>query len=107
LRFRKSPRISTAIFDGCVLPLPLKSLGPRPSFEVRSPSTRFFRSLGPLVSASSQHRRTPEIVLQKGHASFRITSSPPLQRIAAEPAKGYPQSGMCFLGPLGFDFARH
>ena len=29
--------------------------------------------LGPLGSSSSQHRRTPEIVLQKGHASFRIT----------------------------------
>ena len=32
--------------------------------------------LGPLGSSSSQHRCTPEIVLQKGHASFRITSSP-------------------------------
>ena len=28
-------------------------------------------------SASSQHRWTPELVLYKGHASFRITSSPP------------------------------
>ena len=38
--------------------------------------------LGPLGSSSSQHRRTPEIVLLKGHASFRITSGPPVQRIA-------------------------
>jgi hypothetical protein len=29
--------------------------------------------LGPLGSSSSQHRRTPELVLQKSHASFRIT----------------------------------
>ena len=31
---------------------------------------------GPLGSSSSQHRRTPELVLLKGPASFRITSSP-------------------------------
>ena len=36
--------------------------------------------LGPLGSSSSKHRRTPEIVLQKDHASFRITSSPPVKR---------------------------
>ena len=39
--------------------------------------------LGPLGSSSSQHRRTPEIVLKKDHASFRITSGPPVQSIAA------------------------
>ena len=33
--------------------------------------------LGPLGSSSSQHRRTPELVLQKSHASFRITYLPP------------------------------
>ena len=33
--------------------------------------------LGPLGPSSSQHRRTPELVLQKRHASFRITFSPP------------------------------
>ena len=38
---------------------------------------------GPLGSSSSQHRRTPEIVVWKGHASFRITSAPPVHRIAA------------------------
>jgi len=31
---------------------------------------------GPLGSSSSQHKRTPELVLQKDHASFRITSPP-------------------------------
>jgi len=31
------------------------------------------RPLGPLGSSSSQHRWTPELVLQKSHASFRIT----------------------------------
>ena len=38
--------------------------------------------LGPLGSSSSQHRRTPEIVLKKDHDSFRITSDPPVQSIA-------------------------
>jgi len=33
--------------------------------------------LGPLGSSSSQHRRTPELVLQRSHASFRITFRPP------------------------------
>ena len=33
--------------------------------------------LGPLGSSSSQHRRTLELVLQKSHASFRITFRPP------------------------------
>ena len=33
--------------------------------------------LGPLGPSSSQHRRTPELVLQKSHASFRITFRPP------------------------------
>ncbi|KAJ1480681.1 hypothetical protein T484DRAFT_1956065 [Baffinella frigidus] len=33
--------------------------------------------LGPLGSSSSQHRRTPELVLQESHASFRITFRPP------------------------------
>ena len=32
---------------------------------------------GPLGSSRSQHRRTPELVLQKSHASFRITFRPP------------------------------
>ena len=40
--------------------------------------------LGPLDSSSSQHRRTLEVVLQKNRASLRITSSRPLQKIAAE-----------------------
>ena len=43
--------------------------------------------LGPLGSSSSQHRRTPELVLWKDHTSFQFTSAPPVQRIAAEPAK--------------------
>ena len=30
---------------------------------------------GPLGYSSSQHRRTPELVLQKSHASFRIMGS--------------------------------
>jgi hypothetical protein len=43
----------------------LKDLeGPKGSF-------RFFSSF------ETQHRRTPEIVLQKGHASFRIAFRPP------------------------------
>ena len=33
--------------------------------------------LGPLGSSSSQHMRTLELVLQKSHASFWITFSPP------------------------------
>ena len=33
--------------------------------------------LGPLGSSSSQQRRTPGLVLQKSHASFRITFRPP------------------------------
>ena len=37
---------------------------------------------GPLGYSSSQHRRTPEIVLKKDHASFRITSDPHVQSIA-------------------------
>ena len=44
--------------------------------------------LGPSGSSSSQHRRTPGIILLKDHASFRITSGPP-------------------LGPLGFNFSQH
>jgi len=38
------------------------------------PAPQLTYPLGPLDSSSSQHRRTPELVLQKGHASFRITS---------------------------------
>ena len=45
---------------------------------VRCQSTRFLQlcrtscgPLGPLGSSSSQRRRTPKIVLQKGHTSFR------------------------------------
>ncbi|KAJ1473894.1 hypothetical protein T484DRAFT_3304412 [Baffinella frigidus] len=57
------------------------------------------RPLGPLGSSSSHDRRTPELILQKGHASFRITSSPPVQRIAAETgSRGSPQ-GACFSDP--------
>ena len=48
----------------------------------------FCLPLGPLAFSSFQHRRTPELVLQKDYASFRITSGPPVQRIAVEPAKG-------------------
>ena len=33
--------------------------------------------LGPSGSSSSQHRRTPELILQKGHASCQVTFSPP------------------------------
>jgi len=33
----------------------------------------FLGALGPLGSSSSQHRRTPAIVVKEGHASFRIT----------------------------------
>ena len=40
--------------------------------------------LGPFGASSSQHMLTLELVLQKRHASFRITSSPTVQRIAAE-----------------------
>ena len=43
--------------------------------------------LGALVSSSSQHTRTLELVLQECHASFRTTSVSPLQRIAAETGK--------------------
>ena len=50
--------------------------------------------LGPSGSLSSQHRRTPEIVLEKGHAPFWITSSHPVQIIAAEQVKGVSSSGM-------------
>ena len=46
--------------------------------------------LGPLGSLSSQYRRTLELVLQKSHASFRITSSFPVQRISLRP-RTYPQ----------------
>jgi hypothetical protein len=50
--------------------------------------------LGALGFSSFQHRRTPEVVLQKSHASFRITFRP---RPGAEDRgkhrlKGYPQS---------------
>ena len=49
---------------------------------------------GPVGSSSSQYRRTLELVLPKKHASFRITSSFPVQRIAADRLNGYPQSGI-------------
>ena len=39
--------------------------------------------LGLLGASSSQHRRTPETDPKKGHASFWITSAPPVQIIAA------------------------
>ena len=52
----------------------------------------FRRSLGRLGSSSSQHRRTLELVLQNGHASFRITSSHSVQRIAASSVCVSPQS---------------
>ncbi|KAJ1470919.1 hypothetical protein T484DRAFT_3566487 [Baffinella frigidus] len=45
------------------------------------------RPLGPLGSSSSQHRRTPELVLQKRHASFRITFRLPG---AEDPSSGGP-----------------
>ena len=52
----------------------LRAGGPAlPSEHWRIPST----PLGPLHYFNSHHRRTLEVVLQKGHASFRITSSPP------------------------------
>ena len=52
---------------------------------------------GPLGSSGSQHTRTPELVLEKGHASFRITSSPPLCRGSRQkPAKGYPQPRLVY-----------
>ena len=44
--------------------------------------------LGLSGSSSSQHRRKPEIVLHKGHASLRITSAPPVQGIAATGYRG-------------------
>ena len=67
----------------------LKTKGPKAVSGVgRSLLRRFCgpsRLLGPLDSSSSQHRRTPELVLQKDHASFRITSGPPVQSIAVSP----------------------
>jgi len=52
---------------------------------------RLCSPLVPLGSSSFQHRRTPELVLQKSHASFRITFSPPRCRGSRQkPAKGYP-----------------
>ena len=42
------------------------------------PSFRsYFVCVGPLGSSSSQHGRTPKLVLQEEHASFRITFRPP------------------------------
>ena len=50
--------------------------------------------LGPLGSSSSHQRRILELVLQNDHASFRITPSHPMQRIAAEPARALPLAGL-------------
>ena len=50
---------------------------PRQAPLLHSTLLRTTAPLGPLGSSSSLQRRTPELVLQKGHASFRITSSPP------------------------------
>ena len=33
-----------------------------------------------IESALRHHRQTPELILQKGRASFRITSGPPMQK---------------------------
>ena len=51
---------------------------------------------GPLGSSSSQHRRTLEVVLQKSHASFRITSGLPVERSAESGSRGG-----CPNGPNG------
>jgi hypothetical protein len=57
-----------------------------PSVVSLSPSQRRSQAparggpLGPLGSFNSHHRRTPERILQKGRASFRITSDPPVQK---------------------------
>ena len=48
--------------------------------------------VGPSGSPSSQHRRTPELVLQKSHASFRITKSVLDQRRARLGEKDGPAS---------------
>ena len=49
---------------------------------------------GPLGSSITQHRRTPGFFLDKGCAFFRITSGPPIQRIAL---------GIVFGGVVGVD----
>ena len=65
------------------------------------------KPLGPLGSSSSQHRRTPELVLQKSHASFRITFRPPsAEDHGRNRLKGDPQPGIWHL--LAFvDFVRN
>ena len=58
-----------------------------------SPTRRRPPSFSLSGSSSSQYRRTLELVLQKGHASFRIKSSFPVQRISADRLDGYPPRG--------------
>ena len=51
--------------------------------------------LDPSGSSSFKHRRTPELALQKSHASFRNTFRPPgAEDRGRNPLKRYPQSGM-------------
>ena len=57
---------------GTCVPALLPTVGSTSGLFKTPPS----QTLGPLGSSSFQNRRTPEIVLLKGHASFRITSSP-------------------------------
>ena len=69
--------------------------------------------LGPSGSSSSQHRRRPELVLQKSHASFRITfrlEAPPPRPRRARPrggpngSKSCPEAGhedLCIFFGLG------
>jgi hypothetical protein len=71
----------------CVFHETLRSLLPSPSPSLLPPApcslllpTRWHCGifmLGPLGSSSTQRRRTLELVLQKRHASFRITFRPP------------------------------
>ena len=96
--------------------MPLRVSAPHPAENIASRESPSL--LGPVGSSSSQYRRTLELVLQKSHASFRITSSFPVRR----PAKwvssighmaAYPHGFLVThqdsipLGPLDFECSQH
>ena len=63
---------------------------------VRGRNAGMGNALGPLGSSSSQHKRTPKLVLQKSNASFRVTFRPPGAEDRSKNRTGYPQSFRSF-----------
>ena len=64
----------------------------------RKPTARCWTrssSLGPLGSVNSHHRRTLELVLQKGPASFRSSEGPLLLLLPTEPHLPSEPSSYC------------